>query len=266
MHGECLLQILGSNCPSLTPSCVSQRGAHCTCTQIQSHKWQKSSSLRFPSCASIAQLKSPSGVQSWFRLRKVKEQLGARNVNQETCYVTPLLLTWEPPSAAGWALSRPGGRIPVWLPGAPNLPRSDWSNLRAPTNKLGAPIPRVLFATLCAVLYQLAMEPEWPAGGGGRLLWTISCPASVFAQAAHSIQVELIGKGRGMLSPLEPIQDFSQVSEPIQDQSLSRTLSIPGFSQSQGTPYPLSQHGLGEYQPAGNGKIHWGQIVLDLKL
>ena len=50
----------------------------------------------------------------------------------------------------------------------------------------------------------------------------------------------------------------------IQDQGLSRTLSIPGFSQSQGTPYPLSEHGLGEYQPAG--KIHWGQIVLDLKL
>ena len=41
----------------------------------------------------VVQLKSPSGVQSWFRLRKVKEQLGARNVNQETCYVTPLSLT-----------------------------------------------------------------------------------------------------------------------------------------------------------------------------
>ena len=82
----------------------------------------------------------------------------------------------------------------------------------------------------------------------GILAWAAYCeqfpvqPAWDWAQA-HSIQVELIGKGRGMLSP-------RRTQDTLANPGTQDTLANPTFSQIQSTPYLCLSMGQGEYQLA----------------
>ena len=255
MHGECLLQILGSNCPSLTPPCVSQRGAHCTCTQLQSHKWQKSSSLRFPSCATQKPLWGPILVPA-------QESEGtARSAECEPgkmlCH--PLVAHMRTSHCSWLSSLKTSVRALV-----AESPQCDFLGLPTSHDHTGATrgvqlTTQMHLLTECYLTHMYGIVIGWLR----ILAWAAYCeqfpvqPAWDWAQA-HSIQVELIGKGRGMLSPRRTQDTLANPGTQDTLAGAPNLLSDPKHS------IPQSEHEASGI-PVGN-KIRWGVIVSDLEV